>query len=113
MVHPGVFPKHVVSSDVKCVVVKKVDIGNQFKIEQEFKFRDHMFQWIRMESFKMGFIVVIGRSDNGSDNRCAFVTKYDFSKTFSHRASPHLKIQMIILCVLDDFQNHDTLFNFI
>lgn len=40
--YPGVFPKLVASPDVKGVVVKEVDIGNQFKYEQEFEFRDHM-----------------------------------------------------------------------
>ncbi|XP_050876420.1 uncharacterized protein LOC127080131 [Lathyrus oleraceus] len=33
-----------------------------------------MLQWIRMKVVKLGFDVVIGRSDNDSDRRCAFVT---------------------------------------
>ncbi|XP_050896729.1 uncharacterized protein LOC127103519 [Lathyrus oleraceus] len=53
---------------------RAVDVGNQYKSEQEFKSRDQMLQWIRMEASKLGFGVVIGRSDNGSDRICAFVT---------------------------------------
>ncbi|XP_050902855.1 uncharacterized protein LOC127115318 [Lathyrus oleraceus] len=33
-----------------------------------------MLQWIRMKASKQGFSVVIGRSNNGSDRRCAFMT---------------------------------------
>ncbi|XP_050878281.1 uncharacterized protein LOC127082095 [Lathyrus oleraceus] len=73
MVHLDVFPKHVVSSNVKGVVVNAVDIGNQIKNEQEFEFRDHMLQWIHTEASKLGFCVVIGTSDNGSDRGCTFV----------------------------------------
>lgn len=54
--------------------MKAVDVGNQFKNEQEFESRDQIFQWIHMETSKLGFGVVIGRFDNGSDRRCVFVT---------------------------------------
>ncbi|XP_050908120.1 uncharacterized protein LOC127121717 [Lathyrus oleraceus] len=74
MVHPDVFPKQVVSPDVQGVVVKAVYVANQFKNKQEFEYRDQMLQWIRMEASILGFGVVIGRSDNGSGRRCAFVT---------------------------------------
>ncbi|XP_050876358.1 uncharacterized protein LOC127080069 [Lathyrus oleraceus] len=74
MVHPNVFPKQVVSLNVKGVVVKAVDVDNQFKNEQEFEFCDHMLQLIRTEASNMGFEVVIEKSNNGSDRRCAFVT---------------------------------------
>lgn len=83
MVHPNIFLKQVVSLNVQCVVVslnvqgvvvKAVDIGNDFKNKQEFESRDQMLQWIRMQTSKLGFGVVIGRSDNGSDRRCVFVT---------------------------------------
>lgn len=33
-----------------------------------------MFKWIRMETAKLGFDVVIGRFDNGSNRGCVFVT---------------------------------------
>lgn len=42
MVIPDVFPKYVVSPDAKDVVVKAVNVGNQFKNEQEIEFCDHM-----------------------------------------------------------------------
>ncbi|XP_050895587.1 uncharacterized protein LOC127102230 [Lathyrus oleraceus] len=80
---PDVFSKQVVSQnvqgvvvspDVQGVVVKAVDVGNDFKNKQEFESRDHMLQWICMEASKLGFDVVIGRSDNGLDKRCAFET---------------------------------------
>ncbi|XP_050889822.1 uncharacterized protein LOC127095132 [Lathyrus oleraceus] len=74
MVHSDVFPKQVVSPTIKGVDVKAVDVGNQFKNEQEFESRDHMFQWICTKASKLGFGVVIRRSDNDSDRRCAFVT---------------------------------------
>ncbi|XP_050890066.1 uncharacterized protein LOC127095415 [Lathyrus oleraceus] len=74
MVHPDVFPQQVVSQNVQGVVVKRIDVDNQFKSEQKFESRDQMLQWIRMEASKLEFSVVIGRSDNGSDRRCAFVT---------------------------------------
>ena len=72
IVHHDVFPKSIVSPDVKYVIFKEVDIGNQFPNEQEFKFCDHMLQ--RILAFKLGFGVVIQRSDNDSDRRCAFMT---------------------------------------
>ncbi|XP_050878166.1 uncharacterized protein LOC127081984 [Lathyrus oleraceus] len=74
MVHPDVLPKQVFSPNVQGVVVKALDVGNQFKNEQEFESRDQMLQCIRMEAAKLGFGVVIRRSDNGLDRRCAFVT---------------------------------------
>lgn len=74
MVHPDVFSKQVVSLNIKVVDVKVVDIGNQFKNEQEFEFCDHVLQWIHTKAFKLGFCVVIRRSNNGSDRRCASVT---------------------------------------
>ncbi|XP_050919855.1 uncharacterized protein LOC127137439 [Lathyrus oleraceus] len=74
MVHPNVFPKLVVSMNVQGVVVKMVDVGNQFKNEKEFESRDQMLKWIHMEASKLEFVVVIGRYDNGSDRRYAFVT---------------------------------------
>lgn len=53
MMHPDVFPKYIVSLDVKCVVLNEVDIGNQFKNKQEFEIPDHMLQRIRMETSKL------------------------------------------------------------
>ena len=72
MMHPDVFSNPVVFTDVKLVDVK-VDVGNQFTNEQEFIVYHYLFQWIHTETPKLGFSV-IGRSDNNSDKRLAFVT---------------------------------------
>lgn len=89
MVHPDTFLKTIVyvkpyevennvkvgnvEDDVKSIVVK-VDVHEQFTTEHEFVEREHMLQWIRMAAAKLGFNVIIGRSDNGSDRRHTFVT---------------------------------------
>ncbi|XP_058776984.1 uncharacterized protein LOC131651336 [Vicia villosa] len=88
MVHPDVFPKYIVSLDTSRVVVKKVDVGNKFKNEQEFEFRDQILQWIRIKASKLGFGVVIGRFDNGLDRRGAFVT---LTCKRSGKYKPHLR----------------------
>ncbi|XP_050919284.1 uncharacterized protein LOC127136806 [Lathyrus oleraceus] len=72
MVHQDVFPKYVMSLDVKDVVVKAVDLRNQFENEQEFEFRDHILRWIRIEAYNMRFGMVIGRFNNYLDKRYAF-----------------------------------------
>ncbi|XP_050920384.1 uncharacterized protein LOC127138021 [Lathyrus oleraceus] len=74
MVNPDVLPQQVVSPNVQGVVLKVVDVGNQFKNEQKFKCHDQMLQRIHMKTSKLGFGVVIGSSENGSDRRRAFVT---------------------------------------
>lgn len=74
MVHHNIISKSILSTDMKHVDVKEVDIGNQFTNEQEFGFCEHMFQWIRSEAFKLGFGIVIRRCNNGLDRRRAFVT---------------------------------------
>lgn len=88
MVHPNIFPTHVVSQDAKGVIVKVVDLGNQFKNKQEFEFRNHMLQWIRTETSKLGFSVVIERPGDGSDRRCAFVIM-TYERSGKYR--PHLR----------------------
>lgn len=65
------FPKQVMASTVKGVVVEAVDVGNQFENEQEFEFGDHMVQCIRTKASELGFGVVIRRFGTGSDWRYA------------------------------------------
>lgn len=72
MVPSDVFLKPIVSTDVKRVDVKEVDIGNQFTSGQEFEFR--MLEWIHTEASKWVFGVVFGCSDNRSNRRLVFVT---------------------------------------
>ncbi|CAK8543986.1 unnamed protein product [Lathyrus sativus] len=79
MVHPDVFPKQVISSNVQGLIVKEVDVDNNFKNEQEFIGNINLvvnlvIKWIHMEVSKLGFGVVIRRSDNVLDRTCAFVT---------------------------------------
>ncbi|XP_058783295.1 uncharacterized protein LOC131657971 [Vicia villosa] len=61
-----------------CMDVKPVDVDEdvrkQFTNEREFAVREHMLQWIRTEASKLGFNIVIGRSDKGYDRRYTFVT---------------------------------------
>lgn len=58
--------------DVKLVDGKE-DVRKQFTNEREFAIHEHMLQWIRKEASKLGFNVVIGRSDKGYDRRHTFV----------------------------------------
>ena len=79
MVHPDNISKELVSTNdvspnVQAVVVKSVDVGGDFNNKQEFDDRDSMLTWIRRNATRLGFGVVIGRSDNGSERRNAFVT---------------------------------------
>lgn len=90
MVHPNMFSKAIVRMNVKPnqvngyvkvddvkpgdrSVVVEVDVRAPFTNEQEFIVHEHMLQWVRIEVKNLGFGVVIGRSDNGSDRRQAFV----------------------------------------
>lgn len=74
MVNLNFFPKLVVATDAKSVIVKEIDVCKQFTTGQEFEFRNDMLQWIQLEASKLGFGVIIGKSYNGSDRRTAFVT---------------------------------------
>ncbi|XP_058758088.1 protein FAR1-RELATED SEQUENCE 6-like [Vicia villosa] len=78
MVHPDNILKpndsQVVSPLVSPIVTNMVDIREHFENGEEFELREDMLQWIRTEATKLGFSVVIGKSDNGTDRRNAFVT---------------------------------------
>lgn len=90
MLHSDVFHKTVVSNDVKSNEVnedvkldevnddvkssaRSVDVelyvGQQFKNEQLFTVREDILEWVRMKIRKLGFDIVIGKSDNGSNKR--------------------------------------------
>ncbi|XP_058783444.1 protein FAR1-RELATED SEQUENCE 5-like [Vicia villosa] len=85
MVHPDMFRKAVstkvnddansdeVNDDAKTIVVE-IDVVQQFSNDQVFNARQHMFDWVRMEASKLGFDVVIERSDNSTSRRQAFAT---------------------------------------
>ncbi|XP_058783561.1 uncharacterized protein LOC131658266 [Vicia villosa] len=84
MVHPNMFPKVVSSkvnddskpyevNDVAKTIVVEIDVGKQFSNDQVFNTRQHMLDWAQMEASKLGFGVVIGRSDNDTSRKQAFV----------------------------------------
>ncbi|XP_050896461.1 uncharacterized protein LOC127103238 [Lathyrus oleraceus] len=95
MVHPYMFSKVIVINDVKPDEVKndvkldevkydvksgvrsidvELDVGKQIRNEQLFTARERMLEWVCMEARKLGFGIVIGRFDNGSNRRQTFVT---------------------------------------
>lgn len=91
MMHPNMFPKDIVSVDIKSVKVKhdikptevnddvklaevndvvnpgarlivvKVDVHSQFTNKEYFIICEHMLQWVYREVSKFGFDIVIGR----------------------------------------------------
>ncbi|XP_058726798.1 uncharacterized protein LOC131598189 [Vicia villosa] len=79
MVHPNnisgeLVPLDGVFPNVEGVVVKEVDVGGDFNNNQEFDDCESMLTWIRGSATNLGFDVVIGISDNGSERRNAFIT---------------------------------------
>ncbi|XP_050888590.1 uncharacterized protein LOC127093722 [Lathyrus oleraceus] len=52
----------------------KIGVGKQFTNEYEFVVREHILERIRIEAAKLGFNVVIGRPNYGSNRRQTFVT---------------------------------------
>ncbi|XP_058746055.1 uncharacterized protein LOC131618923 [Vicia villosa] len=79
MVHPDNISRELVHSvdvspNVEGIVVKAVDGGGDFNNKQEFDDRESMLTWIRRNATDLGFGAVIGRSDNGTARRNAFVT---------------------------------------
>ncbi|XP_058775580.1 protein FAR1-RELATED SEQUENCE 5-like [Vicia villosa] len=79
MMHPDNISRELVllvdvSSNVEGVVVKAVDVGGDFNNKQEFDDRESMLIWISRNATNLGFDVEIGRSNNGTARRNAFVT---------------------------------------
>ncbi|XP_050883417.1 uncharacterized protein LOC127086664 [Lathyrus oleraceus] len=95
MVHRNMFPKAAASNDVKPDEVNddvkldevvddvklsvisvdvELDVGQEIINEQLFNVCEHMFEWVRMETGKLEFGIVIRRSDSGSNRRQIFVT---------------------------------------
>ncbi|XP_058726909.1 uncharacterized protein LOC131598310 [Vicia villosa] len=60
------------SNNLKTIVVA-VDVRPQFINEMTFTCCEHLLQWIRNEASKLGFSIVIARSDNGTSRRQTFV----------------------------------------
>ncbi|XP_058741061.1 uncharacterized protein LOC131613405 [Vicia villosa] len=79
MVHPDNISRELVhlvdvSLNVEGMVVKAVDVSGDFNNRQEFYDRESMLTWICRNATNLGFDTVIGRSDNGTARRNAFVT---------------------------------------
>ncbi|XP_058726465.1 uncharacterized protein LOC131597818 [Vicia villosa] len=79
MVHPDNISRELVhlvdvSPNVEGIVVKAVDVSGDFNNRQEFYDRESMLTWICRNATNLGFDTVIGRSDNGTARRNAFVT---------------------------------------
>ncbi|XP_050895737.1 uncharacterized protein LOC127102411 [Lathyrus oleraceus] len=95
MVHPYMFPKDTMRMDIKAdevknyvkpdevkddvklgarLIVIEVDVLEPFANKYEFIVHKHKLQWVHMEAGKLGFSIVIERSNNSSNRRQAFVT---------------------------------------
>src|SRR4051812_13054095 len=58
--------------DVKSMI-DAVDVRQQFTNDRSFASRKQLIDWVRNEASKLGFGIVILRSDNGNSRRKAFV----------------------------------------
>src|SRR3954468_290877 len=54
-------------------MINAVDVWQQFTNDRSFGSREHLIGWVRNEASKVGFGIVILRSDNGNSRRKAFV----------------------------------------
>jgi hypothetical protein len=50
-------------------VSHKVDFRIQFTTERKFDAWKEMISWVRDLAYKLGFVVVIAKSDNGGNSR--------------------------------------------
>src|SRR3954469_5414465 len=58
--------------DVKSMI-NAVDVRQQFTNDRSFSSREQLIDWVRNEASKLGFGIVILRSDNKNSRRKAFV----------------------------------------
>src|SRR3954462_4609435 len=54
-------------------MINAVDVRQQFTNDRGFGSREHLIDWVRNKASKVGFGIVILRSDNGNSRRKAFV----------------------------------------
>src|SRR4051812_33414196 len=59
-------------NDVKAMIVA-VDVRQQIKNDMSFACREQLLDWVRSEASRLGFDIVILRSDNGSSRQKVFV----------------------------------------
>ncbi|PNX99440.1 otubain [Trifolium pratense] len=50
-------------------VVDSLDFAKNFATDDKFSTRDDLLKWVRGEALKLGFAIIIAKSDNGSDTR--------------------------------------------
>jgi hypothetical protein len=55
------------------VIVVFIDHWVQFTTKQKFDTQNDLLEWVREEARKLGFSIVIGKSDKGCNRRNAFV----------------------------------------
>jgi hypothetical protein len=65
---------HMVVAPKVDLVTPKVDFSIEFTMERKFKQRGHIFSWVRDLAVKLGFVVVIAKSDNRGNGRKGYVT---------------------------------------
>src|SRR3954469_24027013 len=85
MVHPdnivqddGVLNPEIVNVNNDPVIdatpmINAVDVRQHFTNDRSFVSREQLIDWVRNEASKLGFGIVILRSDNGNSRRKAFV----------------------------------------
>src|SRR3954471_8538221 len=54
-------------------MINAVDVRQEFTNDRSFGSREHLIDWVRNEASKLGFGIVILRSDNGNSRRKSFV----------------------------------------
>ncbi|WJX16270.1 hypothetical protein P8452_06321 [Trifolium repens] len=50
-------------------VIDSFDFAENFATDKTFSTRDDLLKWVRGEAVKLGFTIIISKSDNGSDKR--------------------------------------------
>jgi hypothetical protein len=73
------------STNKRMVVEPTVDFRLQFTTDRKFTTRQEKQQWIFGEAKKLGFIAMVAKSNNGRNNRKAFVV-IDYQRCGSHKA---------------------------
>jgi hypothetical protein len=67
------------------VVESIVDFRLQFTTDKKFTIRQEKQQWVCGKAKKLGFVAMVVKSNNGSNNRKAFVVM-DYQRGGSHKA---------------------------
>jgi hypothetical protein len=60
----------------------KVNTANYFFTSEKYKVRDDLIEWCKREAEKVGFTIVIEKSDNGSNRRKKFFILIKVTKKY-------------------------------